>query len=107
MELKCLIAKAQEHYQKSANNRCTSVPSIKVGNCVFILAKFIWTTRSSKKLSKKYLGPFKVTSKPGTHSYLVNLSDHLRSIYSVFHVSQLEPVSTNWISNHTNSPTSY
>jgi len=103
-KLKHSIAKAQKHYQKSADNKYTPAPPIKVSNHVFILAKFIWTTRPSKKLSEKYLGPFEVTNKPGTYSYLVNLPDHLRSIHPVFHVSQLEPVLASQISNCTNPP---
>jgi len=104
IELKCLITKAQECYQKSADNRHVPAPPIKVGDHVFILAKFIQTTRPLKKLSEKYLGPFEVTSKPGMHSYLVNLPDHLRSIHPMFYVSQLEPALTSQIPNHINLP---
>jgi len=101
-ELKRLFAKVQLCYQKLVNNKRISTPQIKVGDCVFVLAKFIRTTHPSKKLSEKYLGPFEITGKLGTYSYLVNLPEHLQSIHPVFHISQLEPATTSQIPNHTN-----
>ena len=59
------------------DKRRTPVPKIEIGNYVFILAKFIKSTWSTKKLSEKYLGPFKVIGKPGTHSYLIKLPNYL------------------------------
>jgi len=73
-----------------------------VGDCVFILAKFIKSTRSTKKLAEKYLGPFEVIGKPGTHSYLIKLPNHLCAIYLVFHISQIEPVPLSNIPNYVN-----
>lgn len=94
------------HYKKSADNQQSPTPEIRAGDFVFVLAKFIRTTCPSKKLSKKYLGSFKVTSRVETHSYLVSLPDHLQAIYPVFHVSQLELALTSQIPNCTNSPPS-
>jgi len=71
---------------------------------MYVLTKFIKTTCLSKKLAKKYLGPFKVTDRPGSYSYRVNLPDHLRAIHLVFHISQLEPAPLNQIPNCTNPP---
>ena len=47
--------------------------------------------RPSRELLERYLGPFKVTGKPSAHSYQIKLPHHLCTIYSVFHISQLEP----------------
>jgi len=71
---------------------------------MFVLAKFIKTTRPSKKLAEKYLGPFEVVDQPGSHSYLVKLPIHLQSIYPVFHISQLEPAHLSTIPNCRNIP---
>jgi len=90
-QLKWLIVNVQIHYKKFADNWHLPALVINTGNWVYLLAKFIKTTRPSKKLSEKYLGLFKVTNRPGSHSYRVNLLDHLRAIHSVFHISQLEP----------------
>jgi len=75
-----------------------------MGDQVYILEKHIRTTCPSKKLAEKYLGPFEATDQPGSHSYRVNLPDHLRAIHPVFHISQLEPSPLSQIPNHTNPP---
>jgi len=69
---------------------------------MFILAKFIKSTRPTKKLAEKYLDPFEVIGKPGTHSYLIKLSNHLCAIHPVFHISQIEPAPLSNIPNHVN-----
>ena len=75
-----------------------------MGDQVFILAKFIKSTRLTKKLSERYLGPFEVIGKPGTHSYLIKLPNHLHTIHPVFHVLQIEPASLSNIPNRVNPP---
>ena len=67
-ELKRNIVAAQDQYQGPADSRQSLAPKIQVGDSVFILAKFIRTTRPSKKLSKKFVGPFEVIGKPSSHS---------------------------------------
>jgi len=103
-ELKLAIREAQEHYQKPADAHRTLAPKIQIGDLVFVLAKFIRTLRPSKKLSEKYVGPFEVIGRPGTHSYLVRLPNHLCSIHLVFYVSQLEPATPNILPNQRNPP---
>jgi hypothetical protein len=103
-ELKRVIAEAQKRYQTSADARRSAAPDIKIGDQVFVLAKFIHTTRPAKKLSEKYLGPFEVIGKPGSLSYLVSLPPHMRAIHPVFHVSMLEPSTPNSIPGRTVSP---
>jgi len=100
-ELKQSIVNTQNHYKKSADNHCSPAPKIDISNCVFVSAKFIKTTCPSKKLSEKFLGPFKVSDKLGSHFYCVKLPHHLRAIHPVFHISQLEPTSSNQIPNCT------
>jgi len=70
----------------------------------YVLAKFIRTTRPLKKLLEHYLGPFPVTERIGSHSYLVKLPEHLWSIHPVFHISQLKPASPSNIPNCSNPP---
>jgi len=105
-QLKHSIANAQTRYKKSADNRRSPAPEIKVNDCVFVLAKFIKTTCPSKKLSEKFLGPFKVSDRLGLHFYRVKLPDHLKAIHPVFHVSQLKPASPNQIPNRIEPPPS-
>ncbi|HEV7736980.1 MAG TPA: hypothetical protein VGO47_06355, partial [Chlamydiales bacterium] len=96
-ELKRNIAEAQKRYQVSADSKRSAPLNIKIGDEVYVLAKYIHTTRPSKKLSEKYLGPFEVIGKPGSLSYLISLPPHIRVIHPVFHVSMLEPLTPNII----------
>ncbi len=43
-ELKWSIAKAQEHYQKYADEHCSPAPLLKIGNRVYVKAKYFRTT---------------------------------------------------------------
>jgi len=58
--LKTEISAAQQRYQKSADVGHSPALDFKVGDKVFIKAQFFQTTRSSKKLSEKYLRPYKI-----------------------------------------------
>ncbi|MBW0534401.1 hypothetical protein O181_074116 [Austropuccinia psidii MF-1] len=52
----------------------------------------IKTTRPTKKLSKRWLGPFEVIKNIGSHAYHLKLPQQWKSVHPVFHVSLLEPV---------------
>jgi len=96
--LKAEISVAQQHYQKSADVQCSPALDFKVGNKVFVKAQFFQTTQPSKKLSKKYLGPYEIISQPGTLLFTLCLPESMRSVHPVFHVSMLEPAISNTFS---------
>ena len=98
------IALAQRRYQGPADARRTPPPNLQVGDHVFVRSDHIRTTRPSKKLAEKFLGPFEVIAKPSRQSYTLRLPQHLRSIHPVFHVSQLEPQKPDVIPNRTQPP---
>ena len=58
----------------------------------------------SKNLSDNNLGPFEIIAHPGTHSFMLQLPDSMKSVHPVFHVSQLETSTLNTIPNHTLTP---
>ena len=89
---------AQQHYQKFADARRSPTPDFKVGDKVFVKAQFFRTTRPSKKLSKKYLRSYKIISQPGTLSFTLSLPESMCSVHLVFHVSMLEPATSNTFS---------
>ena len=60
-----------------------------------IKSDHIRTTRPSKKLAEKYLGPFEIIAQAGTHSFTLRLPSSMRAIHPVFHVSMLEPSTPN------------
>jgi len=76
----------------------------KIGEQVFVRAEYINATQPSEKLSEKYLSPFDIITRPGTHSVTIHLPDHLCAIHLVFHVSQLELATPNQILNCTQPP---
>jgi len=82
---------AQERYQAASDPHRTPPPLFNPGDEVFILSKFIHTTRPSQTLSERYIGPFKIIDCIGRNSIHVSLPNDLCRIHPVFHVSQLEP----------------
>ena len=61
-------------------------------------------TRSSKKLSNKFLGPYEILALPGTHSVTLQLPDSLCAVHPVFHISMLEPATPNPIPDRVQPP---
>ena len=96
--LKAEISMAQQRYQKSADARRSPTPDFKVGDKVFVKAQFFRTTQPSKKLSKKYLGPYEIIAQPGTLSFTLRFPESMCSVHPVFHVSMLEPTTSNTFS---------
>ena len=103
-ELKATIAEAQLRYQGPADKKRSPAPDFQVGQQAFVKAKFFRSTRPSKKLSEKFLGPFDILAKAGTHSFTLRLPDTIRGVHPVFHVSMLEPATPNEIPNRVQSP---
>lgn len=91
------IAEAQNRYQGNADRRRAPPPELRVDQEVFVKSKFFKTTRPSAKLADKYLGPFKIIAKVGPQSFTLELSETLRGVHPVFHVSMLEPATPNTI----------
>ena len=67
-------------------------------------AQFFCTTRPSKKLADKFLGPYEVIVQPGTHSVTLWLPDNLHTVHPVFHISMLEPAPLNMIPDRVQPP---
>ena len=99
--LKAEISTAQQCYQKSADIWHSPTPVFKVDDKVFVKAKFFWTTWPSKKLSKKYLRPYKIITQPGTLLFTLCLLESIHSVHLVFHVSMLKPTTSNSFSKRT------
>ena len=78
-------------------------PDFIIGQQAFVKAKLFCTTWPFTKLSKKFLGPFKILAKARTHSYTLHLLDTICGVHptSMF---LLEPATPNEIPNHVQSP---
>jgi hypothetical protein len=95
---------AQIHYQGLADARHIPAPGFEVGTSVYVKAKYFCSTRPSRKLSEKNLGPFEIIARMGTHSITLCLPESMRAIHPVFHVSQIEPAIPNVIPNCNQPP---
>ena len=74
---------------------CSLTSDFKVDDKVFVKAQFFRTTWSSKKLSKKYLRPYKIISQPSTLLFTLYFLESMHSVHLVFHVFMLEPATSN------------
>ena len=86
-ELKKIMKKSQEIMSENANTRRKEV-SYRTGDMVFLSTKNIETTRPSKKLDHKMIGPFKVIRETGG-SYELELPESMKQKHPVFHPSLL------------------
>ncbi|MBW0516532.1 hypothetical protein O181_056247 [Austropuccinia psidii MF-1] len=66
---------------------------------VWLSSKNIKSTRPTKKLSERWLGPFPILKKFSTHAYHLKLPSQWKSFHPVFNISLLEPVKTSTIPN--------
>ena len=73
LQLRKTISAAQTRYSVSANKRRTPSPDFVIRDKVFVKSDHICTTRPSKKLAEKYLGPFEIIAQAGTHSFMLLL----------------------------------
>ena len=98
------MAAAQKRYQGPADARRLPAPDFKVGNQVYVKAKYFRSTRPSKKLSEKNLSPYPIIAQVGTLSFTIRLPNSMCAVHPVFHVSQLEPATPNTILNRSQPP---
>ncbi|MBW0574439.1 hypothetical protein O181_114154 [Austropuccinia psidii MF-1] len=71
---------------------------------VWLSSKNIKSTRPTKKLSERWLGPFPILKKVSTYPYHLKLPSQWKSIHPVFDISLLEPVKTSKIPNRCHEP---
>ena len=74
-----------KHYNKLHKEQ-----TYKVGDLVMLATKNLKQKRPSKKLSHKFIGPFRIVDKVGAQAYRLLLPSTFR-IHNTFHVSLLEP----------------
>ncbi|MBW0572481.1 hypothetical protein O181_112196, partial [Austropuccinia psidii MF-1] len=91
-------------FKKYVDRNREILPDLQPGDKVWLASKNIKTTRPTKKLSERWLGPFEVLKKIGSHVYHLNLPQHLKSVHPVFHASVLEPVKQSAIPNRHQLP---
>ena len=70
---------------------------------VWFLPRNVKTTRPSKKLDYKKMGPFKIIKKVGTSSYKLDVLASM-TIHNTFHISLLEPYKDNKFPSQIQTP---
>ncbi|MBW0503292.1 hypothetical protein O181_043007 [Austropuccinia psidii MF-1] len=86
------LESAIKPFKKYAYRNRAIPPDFQLGDKVWLDSKNIKTTRPTKKLSERWLGPFEVLKKIGSNSYHLKLPQQGKSVHPVFHVSLSEPV---------------
>ena len=71
-------------------NRDHKPQAYKVGQLVMLSTKNLKQKRPSKKMSHRFVGPFRIEDKVGAQAYKLTLPSDYR-IHNTFHVSLLEP----------------
>ncbi|MBW0527689.1 hypothetical protein O181_067404 [Austropuccinia psidii MF-1] len=74
------------------------------GDMVWLSSQNIKSTIPTKKLAERWMGPFPIFKKYGTHAYHLKLPSQWKSIDPVFHISLLGPVKTSTIPNMHQDP---
>jgi hypothetical protein len=90
-EAKSALAKAKDDMTRYYNQRRTPAPTYAPGDKVYLEASDIHTTRPSKKLSHRRLGPFPVERRVGTNAYRLTLPPSMKRLHPVFNVVKLTP----------------
>ena len=89
--LKIKLKEAQDRQKSYANKRRKEL-EFQVGDLVYLKAmtyKGAGRFTSRKKLSPRYVGPYKVIERVGAVAYKLDLPPKLNAFHNVFHVSQL------------------
>ncbi|MBW0478145.1 hypothetical protein O181_017860 [Austropuccinia psidii MF-1] len=84
-------------FKRYADKIRASTPVLNPGEMLWLSSKNIKSTRPTKKLSERWLGPFPILKKVRTHAYHLMLQSQLKFIHSFFHISLPEPVKTSTI----------
>ncbi|MBW0534126.1 hypothetical protein O181_073841 [Austropuccinia psidii MF-1] len=98
------LESAIKRFKKYADRNRAIPPDFQPDDKVLLASKDIKTTRPTKKLSERWLGPFEVMKKIGSHPYHLKLPQQSKSVHPVFPVSLLEPVKQSAIPNQHQLP---
>jgi hypothetical protein len=101
---KAEIAKAIERFRTAADRSRIPAPDYRIGQRVWLSTENIRTTRPSRKLAERRLGPFRIAEIVSRSAVRLDLPPQLRTIHPVFHVSLLEPVPEDEIQGRRQAP---
>ncbi|GLB45801.1 putative chromatin organization modifier domain containing protein [Lyophyllum shimeji] len=88
-EAKAALAKAKDDMARYYDQHRIPAPEYKPGDCVYLDASDIETTRPSKKLSHRYLGPYTIECQVGPLVYKLRLLCSMSHLHPVFNAVKL------------------
>ncbi|GLB43833.1 putative retrotransposable element tf2 155 kda protein type 1-like [Lyophyllum shimeji] len=88
-EAKAALAKAKDDMARYYDQRRIPAPEYKPGDRVYLDASDIQTTRPSKKLSHRYLGPYTIERQVGPLAYKLRLPRSMSRLHPVFNAVKL------------------
>jgi hypothetical protein len=89
-DLQSEMALAQLEQATYYDDHWQPTPTYTVGQYVFVSRRNLRSRRPSDKLDHRYIGPFRILARVGSHAYRLELPSTVR-IHPVFHVSLLLP----------------
>jgi hypothetical protein len=103
-EAKAALTKAKDDMARYYNQRRLPTPIYKTGDLVYLDASDISTTRPSRKLSHRQLGPFPVERQVSQNAYRLRLPFSMRRLHPVFNVVKLTAAPADPIAGRHPSP---
>ena len=85
------LVQSKEDMARYYDRKRTPAPDYQPGDKVYLDAEDIRTTRPSRKLSHRRLGPFPIVKKVGNGAYRLKLPPSLSRLHPVFNVVKLTP----------------
>jgi hypothetical protein len=90
-EAKAALVKSKDDMTRYYDQKRVRASEFNPGDKVYLDASDIQTTRPSKKLSHRHLGPFIVERKVGNSAYRLRLPQSMKRLHPVFNVVKLTP----------------
>jgi hypothetical protein len=90
-EAKAALTQSKDDMAKYYDRKRTPAPDYQPGDKVYLDASDIQTTRPSKKLSHRRLGPFEIVKKISHGAYRLKLPKSMSRLHPVFNVVKLTP----------------
>ena len=84
------IIEAQGRMKTQADKHCTEAPNYKVGDKVWLSTTNLHLTRTSKKLSERWVGPYVITKLVGNNAVELKLPRSMK-IHPVVNISRVKP----------------
>jgi hypothetical protein len=88
-EAKSALAKAQDNMSHYYNRHQEPAPEYAPGDKVYLDGSDIWTSRPSKKLAHRFLGPYVVERRVGANAYRLRLPKSMSHLHPIFPVVKL------------------